>query len=104
MTCQTLVPEIDTFWREHGSDELVSLTVLADADGLEDLQSWRQDLGASYTVLWDVDDAYTQSVYGVRDRPQFLVLDRDHTIVLRELGADGLILAEEAALTLLGGP
>ncbi len=71
------------------------MTVLADAAKLSEVE------GATYTVLWDVDNATTQA-YDVVDRPMFVVIDADMTIRLRASNGAGMHEAEELITELLG--
>ena len=75
------------------------MTVLAGVSKTEDLGLWA-DLGATYPVLWDVGDAVTGE-YDVRDRPMFMVIDRDMTILMRRSNEQGQILSEELVEKLL---
>ena len=75
------------------------MTVLADVPQADDLSDW-EDLGATYTVLWDVGNKMTQA-YNVVDRPMFVVVDSDMTIRLRMSNGAGKMEAEELIEKLL---
>ena len=76
------------------------MTVLAEVKDAKQFALWR-DLGATYTLLWDEGDAYTNDVYVVTDRPLFLVIDRDMTIRYRGSNAEGMLAADAMAVKLL---
>ncbi len=91
---------MNDFWLKHQDNpSFATMTVLAEVEQTEDLDDWA-DLGASYTVLWDVDDLTTQA-YDVTDRPMFVVVDTDMTILLRASNSSGLRQAEELVESLL---
>jgi hypothetical protein len=76
------------------------MTVLAEVTDAEQLTFW-ENLGATYTILWDVDNQYTKEVYMVTTRPLFVVIDQDMTIRYRGSGASGLEAADAVAVDLL---
>ena len=91
---------METLWQQYKDDpEFTTMTVLAGAGALEDLDDWL-GLGATYTVLWDEGNAVT-GTYGVTNRPMFVVVDRDMTILLRESNEEGHAAAEELVHSLL---
>lgn len=75
------------------------MTVLADVTQADDLSEWG-DLGATYTVLWDVGNETTLT-YDVVDRPMFVVVDSDMTIRLRRSNGGGKREAESLIEELL---
>jgi len=70
-----------------------TMTLLADVSSVAELSEWGE-YGATYTVLWDVDNESSIS-YQVLDRPMFMVLDTDMTILLRMSNRAGQQEAEE---------
>ena len=74
--------------------------MLAEVTEEDQLILW-EDLGASYTVLWDKKNVLTSEVYQVTDRPMFVTIDRDMTIQVRRSNEAGMRFAEEEALRLL---
>jgi len=63
---------------------------------------WR-DLGATYPVLFDEDDAVSRNTYEIYTRPVFVLIDRDMSIVAQDLGPLGMEQIENKALDLLRG-
>ena len=75
------------------------MTVLDNAKAAEDLLEW-ETLGATYTVLWDVGNEIT-NLYNVVDRPMFVVVDSDMTILKRMSNGAGQMESEELIEKLL---
>ncbi|MDG1478890.1 MAG: hypothetical protein P8R54_04830 [Myxococcota bacterium] len=94
------MPGLEDFYQANKDNpDFMTMTVLAEVQKTEDLDEWA-DFGATYTVLWDTDDTITQA-YDVVDRPMFMVIGRDMTILFRRSNAGGLAQAEELVETLL---
>ena len=96
------MPGLDAFYQDNKDNpDFTTMTVLAGVKKTEDLDEWAE-FGANYTVLWDTDNTITQA-YDVMDRPMFVVVDRDMTILFRRSNEVGLSQAEDLVETLLAG-
>ena len=89
----------DFYQKNKDNPDFATMTVLADVSQIEDLAVWG-DFGATYTVLWDVENEMT-GIYDVVDRPMFVVVDRDMTIAKRMSNGAGLAESEELVEKLL---
>lgn len=77
------------------------MTILAEVTSTDQLDGWH-DLGATYTVLWDVGNKVSLDVYNVNDRPLFVTIGPDMVIRTRRPNEGGMNEAEQEALRLLG--
>jgi len=84
----------------YSADGLTAITSLIGASTPDDLVSWREAFGSEHPVLLDADET-VWSLYGLRHKPHYVVIDRDFTIqyVNDDLGAG--TAAEAVAISYL---
>ena len=87
-------------YAEHSADGLTAITSITGASTTDDLVSWRDAFGSAHPVLLDAEEV-VWSLYGLRHRPHYVVIDRDFTIqfVSDEMGAGSA--AEPVAISYL---
>ena len=77
---------------------IASLTEVSD---LSDLDLWANEFGTSHVLVADQDKSVWKAYVEGGGRPQYVVFDRDLTIVFKGKGSQGHADAEDAALELL---
>ena len=83
-----------------GSD-LSMATVLADTTSPNDVDLWHTLTGVTFTVLQDDGNVISTEYMDDSGRPQYIVLDRDLTVVYRGVSARGHAEATEMIEKLL---
>ena len=71
------------------------------ADNLDQLSVWSDNFGGDVILLNDANDDVWNQYRSDQYKPQFIVFDRDLTIVDKGVGPEGIESSENAVLQLL---
>ncbi len=84
-----MAPSTERFYREQSGSDLQVVTILADTTSIDDLEIWHKLTGVTFTVLQDEGNLISSEYMDDGGRPQFIVIDRDLTILYRGQGNQG---------------
>ena len=94
-------PGFQAFYEAHVEEGFTGVVALNAISELSDLDLWAEEFGATHPLLSDIDREVWDQYAGPGGRPQYIVLDRDMTIMFKGAGISDHSAADAVVLDLL---